>query len=522
MNRTEATNPVGEEPSASHRVIETHISRVLLAGPWAYKVKKPLKLSFLDFSTVERRRHFCEEEWRINRRTAPELYVEVLPLSVPWHVFEADPEAALAQSQAGQVLDWVVRMRRFDAGALLAERWARGQLTPGLIDRLAAHVAAFHEALPPGPADGKPTKSTPLWVRDSLDAIRQHPDRPPAVTTERVDAVGERLLTEFSSLQDWMTARRVHGKVRECHGDLHLGNLIEWQGRVMAFDAIEFDEDLRRIDVINDAAFTFMDLFAHDEPALAWRFVSAYLDGTGDHDGLRGLRPYAAYRALVRAHVALLGSGGVEAFGRYWRCLEALMAPPPAPGLWLMMGVSGSGKSTVAGLLRDALAEHGRPVVRVRSDVERKRLLGVAPTARPTLAQTAHWYGADQTRQTYDRLMTAAQSALAAGCSVVVDAASLRRTEREQMRTLAAMAGVRFHLWVCHAPQALMADRLVERERQGGDPSDAGRAVMERQLAWMEPVTADEKAGARELSNEGDLAALATQVQALLRQDLGT
>ncbi|WP_180682339.1 AAA family ATPase [Tepidicella baoligensis] len=523
MNRTEAaaTGPAGEEPPAPHRVIETHISRVLLAGPWAYKVKKPLKLSFLDFSTVQRRRHFCEEEWRINRRTAPELYVDVLPLSVPWHVFEADPEAALAQSRADRALDWVVRMRRFDAGALLAERWARGELTPGLIDRLAAHVAAFHGALPPVPADAPPAKPTPLWVRDSLNAIRQHPGRPAAVSTDRVDAVGERLLGEFSGLQDWMAARHAQGWVRECHGDLHLGNLIEWQGRVMAFDAIEFDADLRRIDVINDAAFTFMDLFAHDEPALAWRFVSGYLDGTGDHDGLRGLRPYAAYRALVRAHVALLGSGGAEAFGRYWRCLETLVEPPPAPGLWLMMGVSGSGKSTVAGLLRDALAAHGRPVVRVRSDVERKRLLGVAPTARPTPAQAAHWYSADLTRQTYDRLMAAAQSAWAAGCSVVLDAASLRRAERLQMRTLAATAGVPFHLWVCHAPQALMAERLVERERHGSDPSDAGLAVMERQRAWMEPVTADEKAEARLLHNEGDLAALDAQVQALLRQDLG-
>jgi len=484
----------------AEEVAETHISGVFLGDGLAWKVRKPVNLGFLDFTALAERERLARRELELNAPHAPGLYRRVVP------VMRA-PDGTLALDGAGEVVEWALEMRRLPPGAFL-------DVAPLPDPReLGDAVAALHAAAPPRPGDG------------ALDGIlRQNRDSALAagLPEGRVRAWHEAARAAHAALRPWLAERAAAGWLRRCHGDLHLGNLIEWQGRVMAFDAIEFDEDLRRIDVINDAAFTFMDLFAHDEPALAWRFVSAYLDGTGDHDGLRGLRPYAAYRALVRAHVALLGSGGVEAFGRYWRCLEALMAPPPAPGLWLMMGVSGSGKSTVAGLLRDALAEHGRPVVRVRSDVERKRLLGVAPTARPTLAQTAHWYGADQTRQTYDRLMTAAQSALAAGCSVVVDAASLRRTEREQMRTLAAMAGVRFHLWVCHAPQALMADRLVERERQGGDPSDAGRAVMERQLAWMEPVTADEKAGARELSNEGDLAALATQVQALLRQDLGT
>ena len=497
------------------QVIETHVSRVLLEGPWAYKVKKPLILPFLDFSTPERRRQFCEEERRINARTAPGLYVDVLPLSVPWEQFVKAPEAALAGSDTSHAIDWVLRMRRFAQEDLLSQRAVAGRLSAELIDQLAVHVGRFHRGLPPVPAAWQPRKALTEWVEASWQAVLAHPGRPAHVTEADVMAARERMALRLEALSPWMAARRQAGWVRECHGDLHLANLVEWQGEVMAFDAIEFDADLRCIDVMNDVAFAFMDLLAHGQPALAWRFVSGWVEQTGDADGLKGLRLFAAYRALVRAHVALLGSGGAQAFGRYWACLQGLLADPPAPRLCLMMGVSGSGKSTVAALLRDALAGRGEPVVRIRSDVERKRWLGVAATDRPTPEQVSEWYGADATRHTHERLQGMARDALAAGCSVVVDAASLRLVERTAMRDLAGRAGAGFALVACSAPESEMTSRLTERQRQGLDPSDAGVDVLMRQLGFGEPVTADEQADTHVIVNDGDLDTLRQRVFAL-------
>ena len=497
------------------QVIETHVSRVLLKGPWAYKVKKPLVLPFLDFSTSERRRQFCEEERRINARTAPGLYVDVLPLSVSWEQFVKAPEAALARSSAQNAIDWVLRMRRFGLGDLLSERAAAGHLRPEQIDQLAEHVGRFHRGLPPVPAAWQPHKTLAEWVEASWQAVLAHPGRPVHVTQADVMAARERMTLQLEALSPWMVTRRQAGWVRECHGDLHLANLVQWQGEVMAFDAIEFDADLRCIDVMNDVAFAFMDLLAHGLPALAWRFVSGWVEHTGDADGLRGLRLFAAYRALVRAHVALLGSGGAQAFERYWACLQGLLADPPGPRLWLMMGVSGSGKSTVAALLRDALAARGAPVLRIRSDVERKRWLGVAATDRPTPEQVSEWYGTDATRHTYERLQGMARDALAAGCSVVVDAASLRLAERQAMRDLAMRAGAGFALVACSAPESEMASRLAERQRQGLDASDAGVEVLKRQLGFVEPVTADEQDCTHAIVNDGDLDTLRQRVFAL-------
>jgi len=497
------------------QVIETHISRVLLEGPWAYKIKKPLILPFLDFSTPERRRQFCEEELRINARTAPGLYVDVLPLSVSWKQFVKAPETALAGSSAANAIDWVLRMRRFGPDDLLSQRAAAGRLSPEQIDQLALHVGRFHRSLPPVPVDWQPRKALTEWVEASWQAVLAHPERPAHVSRADVLAARERMARQLETLSPWMVARRQAGWVRECHGDLHLANLVAWQGEVMAFDAIEFDADLRCIDVMNDMAFAFMDLLAHGLPALAWRFVSGWVEHTGDADGLTGLRLFAAYRALVRAHVALLGSGGAQAFERYWACLQGLLADPPEPRLWLMMGVSGSGKSTVAALLRDALAGRGEPVVRIRSDVERKRWLGVAATDRPTPEQVSEWYGADATRHTYERLQGMARDALAAGCSVVVDAASLRLAERQAMRDLAVRAGAGFALVACSAPASEMKSRLAERQRQGLDPSDAGVAVMERQQGFVEPVTADERVYTQVIVNDGDLDTLRQRVFAL-------
>ena len=478
--------------------IDTHISTVWLAGDCAWKIKKPVHLPFLDFSTLELRRHFLQEELRLNRRTAPGLYLELLPVT--------GTAQAPVLGGAGEAIEWVLRMRRFPAGALLSELAASGRLQASHIDALAAHVADFHRSLPPLPVSAAPAKDVVEWTRESLDEAESNPLRPPAVDRARVHALRERLLARLDAQAAWRGRRLRDGFLRECHGDLHLGNLVLWQGGVVAFDAIEFEPALRCIDLMNDVAFAFMDLLAWGRPDLAWRFVNAYVERSGDFDGLPGLRAFAAYRALVRAKVALL-SGQPQGFLRYWPLAEALAADPQ-PRLLLVMGLSGAGKSTLAAIAAERLG-----AIRLRSDVERKRLHGLAPTDR---SGPPDLYGPEATRRTYARLGELAAGLLAAGHSVVVDAALLRQRERAALRELAQGLGLPCLLLECVAAPERMEQRLAQRAAADTDASDAGVEVLRLQRTLAEPVPASWAAQHRRLVNDGSLADLRSAVASLL------
>ncbi len=457
------------------RMVQTHVSWVLLDGEHAWKLKKPLSLGFLDFSTRQAREFARAEELRLNRRLAPGLYLDVVPV-----------RGSLAQPRfdgEGPVIDHALRMRQFPDDALLSRRLAEHRLDGATVDRLARRLAAFHSQAPRAPAgDGY---GAPAQVRGAtaqvLAALARHGEDPRlAPLAAWCDAEGRRLRRRFE-------ARRRAGWVREGHGDLHLDNLIDFEGDVTAFDCLEFDPALRWIDVQADIAFACMDLHAHGRPDLAWRLLDGWLEGTGDHAGMAVHRYYLVYRALVRALVlALRRSQGAAADGVDYLAAAQRLAQPGEARLLMTRGPSGSGKSRLAlGLLEVAGA------VRVRSDVERKRLFGLEALQA---TQPARAYSARATRRTYARLRRLAREVLAAGYPVIVDAAFLEPSRRDALVALARSMGVPWTLLNCHADAALLRQRLLARRARGDDPSEADLRVLEAQLARGDLLRPGERA----------------------------
>ncbi len=485
-----------EALSAGHtpvETIETHISTLLLAGEFAYKLRQPLALPFLDFSTLAARRHDCEEELRLNRRTAPPLYLDTRPvLGTP-----AAPRIGTPAESEGAI-DWLLRMRRFDNDQLLDRLAARGALTAADVDALAQRVAEFHAALPASPAAWGDPAGALAWARANFAALGARAPADLHDWTER----------EFERIGPHLARRRAQGFVREGHGDLHLGNIVRIDGEPLPFDAIEFNPALRHVDTVADTAFVFMDLWRHGLAPLAWRFASAWAEHGGDHDGLALLPFFAVYRALVRAQVAALRAS--QATGAAARAdNEAALARDlrvagelahlrrPRPLLLLTVGLSGSGKITAA---LELLQELG--AVRVRSDVERKRLAGLGARERPTPAQAASLYGAPMTRRTYARLGAIAGTLLQAGLNVIVDAAALRRPERDALRALATQHDAEFRLVECVAPEAVLRARIAQRQAADQDASDADQDVLSLQLRLCEIPASEE--GALRLDTDAD------------------
>jgi hypothetical protein len=476
---------------AAVETIETHISTVLLAGAYAYKLKKPVDLGFLDFTTLDARRRYCEQELRLNRRTAPQLYLDVVAVT--------GTVDAPRLGGAGEPIDWVVRMRRFAADDLLDARARAGTLDAACIDRLAAAIAAFHMDAPRVDAASAlgSAGTVARWMLDNIDGLRAHARA--SADRARIDALGDWTRHALELRAALLQARHRDGFVRDCHGDLHLGNIVLVDGAPVPFDCIEFNDELRCIDVLNDIAFTVMDLLDRRQGRLAWRLLNAYLEVTGDYGGMPLVRLYAVYRALVRAKVALIRAQQpavdpalrVHEHGDFadHLALAERLARPQQPLLVAMHGLSGSGKTFVAQHLLESLG-----AVRVRSDVERKRMFSLAPTARVDAQLRAELYGADATRATYDRLAAAARAIIDGGFTAIVDAAFLRRAERDAFAALARSLGVRFAPIACAAPADVLRARVAARMAADRDASDATVDVLERQMTWCEPPGDDERA----------------------------
>ena len=474
-------------------VIETHISSVLLAGEYAYKLKKPVNLGFVDFSMLARRRHFCEEEIRLNRRSAPTLYLDIVPIA------RSRSSSSLRIDSDGTVIDYAVRMRRFARNARLDHMADLGTLDAALIDQLATAIAAFHARGDSAPADrtfGAPDEIR-LWTMANLRELQ----RLTADPSQRhlIERLAHWTEAEFTLRAPVFAERRAAGCVRECHGDLHLGNLVLIEGRPVPFDCIEFNPQLRFIDVISDVAFTWMDLIAHGLPRLAWRLLNGYLESTGDYAGLATLRFYAVYRALVRGKVAMIRRNqssasaperGIDeqACARYLVVAETLTQELHR-NMVLTCGVTGSGKTTVSQLLLESLG-----AVRVRSDVERKRLSDIAVTDHQHIGIDTRLYDATTTRRTYEQLMRTATVIVDAGFAAIVDATFLHHGDRQMFRQLAERLGAQPTIVVCEAPADTLRARVAARAAHGTDASDATLEVLAHQLAAFETPGGDEKA----------------------------
>ena len=468
-------------PARDLRMIETHISWVFLAGEHAYKVKKPLRLAFLDYSTRELREAACREELRLNRRTAPELYIDVVPIG-------GSPPRV---DGGGPILDWAVRMHRFPQQALFAAMADDGLLHPWQVDSLAEAIASFH-----GKADVSAADSgfgSPLAVEG--DALRNFSEiaalsPPEGMASEALAVLRQWTVDAAAALRERFEARRAGGFVRECHGDLHLGNVVLVAGGPRPFDCIEFDPALRWTDVMSDVAFLFMDFAARGLPRLGYRFLDRYLERTGDFEGVRLLRFYAVYRAMVRAKVAYLrwAQAAPEKAeetlddATFHVELAARLAHVEPPVMVLMHGPSASGKTGASQRVLESLG-----ALRVRSDIERWRLPAAA-AAKPG----ERIYAKSRIDATYARLAAIAATILDAGYPVVVDATFLSAARRARFHGLAATKGAALEIMSCRAPVDVLRARIELRLRKGHDASEADLSVLAEQMRGADALDGTE------------------------------
>ena len=477
-------------PVTAVHEIQTHTVWVLLTGKHAYKIKKPVNFGFLDFSTLEKRRHWCEEEVRLNQRFASDIYLGVTEI-----------RGTLQQPQvdgSGPVLEYAVHMRQFPDGQLLSELAEHKLLEASHIDQLSEKIAEFHQTTHPATPDsdfGQPGRIH-HWVRENFRYLLPH-----IITEEdrkQLEHIQKWTLEQSQQLEQYFKSRKHHGFIRECHGDLHLRNLTIIDEAITPFDCIEFNDELRWIDVMSEVAFLIMDLNTHGYPHFGHQFLNRYLQLTGDYEGLRGLPYYLVYRALVRAKVAILRREQVspqsqdylESTAEYRHYMQFALEhiDKVRPVLFITHGFSGSGKSFLAKALNET-----QGIIQIRSDIERKRLSGLSPREPHRLEVEKGIYERQRTEETYQRLAELAECVIKSGFSVLLDATFLKQSHRDLIRKLADTLQASFLILHCVAADAMLEQRITFREKVGQDPSDATIQVLEAQRGKAQPLRTDEE-----------------------------
>lgn len=479
------------------QLIQTHVSYVFLTGDYAYKVKKPVDFGFLNFSTLEARQHFCLEEIQMNRQNAPEIYLDVLPIT--------QNNQQLALDGTGQAIEYVLKMREFPQDDLFISLFEQGKLTETHMEELGKIVAQFHAKAQTN--DYIKSFGEVAQVRQAIDENYQQTEQyiGTAQTQQQFDETKQFTDTFFEQQQDIFQTRIENNKIRECHGDLHLRNICLWNNKIQLFDRIEFNEPFRFVDVMYDVAFAVMDLEARGRKELGNAFLNTYIEQTGDWEGLQVLPLYLSRQAYVRAKVTsfLLNDPAVpedakkaamataaDYYKLAWNYTQQRQGK-----LILMSGLSGSGKTTVARHLARKLG-----AIHLRSDAVRKHLAGIGLTEKGG----AELYTPEMNQKTYDRLLDLGIKLASFGWTVILDAKYDREAARQNAIATSKQHQLPLEIIYCSAPEQILRDRLNARNN---DISDATADLLTQQIASSEPFTEAEKLLIKTIDTSQDLAA---------------
>ena len=505
-------NPdIYDHPVESCQLVETHISWVILTGSYAYKIKKPINLGFLDFSTPEKRHFYCEEEVRLNRRLAPDIYLEVVPI-------KGSAESPCLSCDE-PVIEYAVKMVQFPQHVQLDRMLDAGKLQSAHIDAISRMIACFHSYTAVADESvryGDPEQVSHPVIENFSQIREQFSNKLEELEWASIlDELQHWSEISFITLRPIFEERKEERYIRECHGDLHLRNLAWFNDAPLAFDCIEFNPEFRWIDVISEVAFLTMDLQARHQPELAQRFLNKYLERTGDYAGIRVLRFYLIYRSMVRAKVDAIracqaGIGVMEKAKAekellsYLRLAQSYIQPS-RPKLIIAHGMSASGKTTLTQPLLEKL-----PAIRIRSDVERKRLYGLQ-AEQPAYATTgAGIYTGDATQHTYIKLVELAGHVIDAGYSVIIDATCQKHEQRDLFKRLASVKRVPYIILEFTASVETLQQRIVRREKGA---SDADVEVLEHQITHWQALRGEEQAHALRVDTEKSL-----DMEALVKQ----
>ncbi len=487
FNIAKLLNPEAyDHPVNNTKLIETHISWIILTGDFAYKIKKPVDFGFLNFSTLDKRHTFCKQELILNRRLAAQIYLAVVTIT-------GSPDKPRI-SDCGTVFEYAVKMKQFPQSAQLDNMLAAGKLKLEHMDAIAHMAAYFHQStdVANGATEYGNMEMLCQPVEENFKQINAH------LSTEHyagnLSLLAQWSRSELAKQQTVFAQRKVDGFIRQCHGDMHLRNLVWLDNKPVAFDCIEFNDKLSWIDVISEIAFLIMDLQHRQQHQLANRFLNSYLEVTGDYAGLSVLPFYLCYRALVRAKVNALrvkqkniteneSIQTVTEFESYLG-LAASYTKHSTPKLIITRGLSASGKSTISQKLVDATG-----VLRIRSDVERKRLFDVPLSTSAENNIDSGIYATQASIQTYEKLLELASNIITAGYSVIVDAAFLKCEQRQPFQQLANRLGVSYIILEITAPAEILRQRIKKRKN---DVSDADLTILEHQLTNWRVLQKDE------------------------------
>jgi uncharacterized protein len=503
------------------QLLQTHISYILLTGEYAYKLKKAVNFGFLDFTTLENRHRFCQEELRLNRRLSPELYLAVLPIVQDSGHYRLDRTDIASNT----VVDYTVQMRQFPQDALLSHLFEQNKLTPTMMKELGTVVAQFH---------GQAEIDADMQGYGSMAAIQKVATSNYGISEEFIQRETDRNLTQtqqqynetqqfttqfFAQHSDWFVQRQVEGKIRDCHGDLHLNNICFYPDKIRIFDCIEFNPAFRTIDVIYDVAFLVMDLEFQGRADLANLFLNTYLEQTGDYWGAALLPLYLSMRAYIRGNVNSLAlkdsaisdadkAGFLQRSKAYYR-LAWDYTQRSQGKLLLMSGLSGSGKSSIARQLAQRVN-----ALHLRSDAVRKHLSSTPLFQRGDTNGTigSGIYTPEMTAKTYDYLLELGLFLAQQGWTVILDAKYDRRSLRQSALAAATAAQLPIHFVQCTAPLSVLRDRLQKRT---GDIADATANMLDTQIRTAEPFTPVEEAISTVLHTDQPLE---PQLDALLAQ----